>query len=230
MSDLVNMNGKDDPFYRYVVKRIKVKQEISKTILVNNDIVSKQTGRPDDWILTYIGQSLGVSTNIDKKNQNKCSLTGKHDEKILQEKYFDFVKKYVLCGKCGNPETTPTITGKKKNQSIELSCRSCGNVTQLDGDDKFVKFMVLHPMKIENESKKINITEISNYNKNEDINNIIKSVDCNINLTSTLVDALEGSSTLVDALEGSSTLVDALKETSQENNVSDESDIDLDDI
>lgn len=186
MSDLVNMNGKDDPFYRYVVKRIKVKQEIGKTILVNNDIVSKQTGRPDDWIMTYLGQSLGVSTNIDKKNQNKCSLTGKHEESVLQEKYFDFVKKYVLCGKCGNPETLPIITGKKKNQSIELSCRSCGNITQLNGDDKFVKFMVLHPMKIEkeNENKKINITEISNYNKNEEINDIIKSVDCNINLKS----------------------------------------------
>ncbi len=186
MSDLVNMNGKKDPFYRYVVKRIKVKQEIGKTILVNNDIVSKQTGRPDDWIMTYFGKSLGVSTNIDKKNQNKCSLTGKHEESVLQEKYFDFVKKYVLCGKCGNPETLPIITGNKKNQSIELSCRSCGNLTQLDGDDKFVKFMVLHPMKIENENenKKINITEISNYNKNEEINDIIKSVDYNINLKS----------------------------------------------
>ena len=39
MSDLVNMNGKDDPFYRYVVKRIKVKQEIGKTIFINNDII-----------------------------------------------------------------------------------------------------------------------------------------------------------------------------------------------
>ena len=186
MSDLVNMNGKKDPFYRYVVKRIKVKQEIGKTILVNNDIVSKQTGRPDDWIMTYFGKSLGVSTNIDKKNQNKCSLTGKHEESVLQEKYFDFVKKYVLCGKCGNPETLPIITGNKKNQNIELSCRSCGENTELNGDDKFVKFMVLHPMKIENENenKKINITEISNYNKNEEITDIIKSVDYNINLKS----------------------------------------------
>jgi len=200
MSDLVNMNGKNDPFYRYVVKRIKVKQEIGKTIFINNDIVSKQTGRPDDWIMTYFGKSLGVSTNIDKKNQNKCSLTGKHEESVLQEKYFDFVKKYVLCGKCGNPETMPIITGNKKNQSIELSCRSCGNITQLDSDDKFVKFMILHPMKIENENKKINITEISNYNKNEEINNIIKSIDCNINLKS------------------------------QETNVDKNSDIDLDDI
>jgi len=194
------MNGKNDPFYRYVVKRIKVKQEIGKTIFINNDIVSKQTGRPDDWIMTYFGKSLGVSTNIDKKNQNKCSLTGKHEESVLQEKYFDFVKKYVLCGKCGNPETMPIITGNKKNQSIELSCRSCGNITQLDSDDKFVKFMILHPMKIENENKKINITEISNYNKNEEINNIIKSIDCNINLKS------------------------------QETNVDKNSDIDLDDI
>ncbi len=179
MSDLININGKDDPFYRYVVKKIKIKQETGKTIIVNNDIISKQTGRPEDWIVTYLGQSLGVSSNIDKKNQNKCSLTGKHEEKVLQEKYFDFVKKYVLCGKCGNPETTPFIIGKKKNQSIELSCRSCGENTKLDGDDKFVKFMVLHPMKIENENenKKINSTEIKLFN-----NEIIKTENINNNL------------------------------------------------
>jgi translation initiation factor 5 len=182
MSDLININGKDDPFYRYVVKKIKIKQETGKTIIVNNDIISKQTGRPEDWIVTYLGQSLGVSSNIDKKNQNKCSLTGKHEEKVLQEKYFDFVKKYVLCGKCGNPETTPFIIGKRKNQSIELSCRSCGENTQLDGDDKFVKFMVLHPMKIEkeneNENKKINSTEIKLFN-NENIKT--ENIDNNLN-------------------------------------------------
>jgi translation initiation factor 5 len=188
MCDLVNMNGIDDPFYRYVVKRIKIKQETNKTIIINNDIISKQTGRPDDWIITYLGQSLGVSSNIEKKNQNKCSLTGKHDDKVLQEKYFDFVKKYVLCGKCGNPETVPIIIGKKKNQSIELSCRSCGGNTQLNGDDKFVKFMVLHPMKIENENKKINSTEINSTEINSteinstEINGIIKTENINNNL------------------------------------------------
>jgi translation initiation factor 5 len=182
------MNGIDDPFYRYVVKRIKIKQETNKTIIINNDIISKQTGRPDDWIITYLGQSLGVSSNIEKKNQNKCSLTGKHDDKVLQEKYFDFVKKYVLCGKCGNPETVPIIIGKKKNQSIELSCRSCGGNTQLNGDDKFVKFMVLHPMKIENENKKINSTEINSTEINSteinstEINGIIKTENINNNL------------------------------------------------
>ena len=33
MSELVNMNGSDDPFYRYLVKKIKVKDgvEIEKT-------------------------------------------------------------------------------------------------------------------------------------------------------------------------------------------------------
>jgi translation initiation factor 5 len=180
MSDFVNINGKDDPFYRYVVKKIKTKQETGKTIILNNDIISKQTGRPDDWIITYLGQSLGVSSNIEKKNQNKCSLTGKHDEKILQEKYFDFVKKYVLCGKCGNPETVPIIVGKKKNQSIELSCRSCGENTELNGDDKFVKFMILHPMKIENENKKINSNEIKLFNS--EIDEIIKIENINNNL------------------------------------------------
>jgi len=159
MSDLVNMNGSDDPFYRYLVKRIKVKHETGKTVILNNDIVSKQTVRPNDWIVTYIGQVLGVSINIDKKNQNKCTLTGKHEEHIIQEKYFEFVKKYILCRYCDNPETLPKIIGKKKNTSIDMTCRSCGSTYSLDSNDKFVKFMLLHPIN-ENDDKKIKTTEL----------------------------------------------------------------------
>jgi translation initiation factor 5 len=167
MGDLVNMNGSDDPFYRYLVKKIKVKHETGKTVIINNDIVSKQTVRPIDWIVTYIGQALGVSTNIDKKNQNKCTLTGKHEEHIIQEKYFEFVKKYILCRHCGNPETLPKIVGKKKNTSVDLSCRSCGKSDSLDSSDKFVKFMLLHPIN-ENDDKKIKTTEIEEIIKIED--------------------------------------------------------------
>lgn len=174
MGDLVNMNGSDDPFYRYLVKRIKVKHETGKTVIINNDIVSKQTRRPNDWIVTYIGQVLGVSTNIDKKNQNKCTLTGKHEELVIQDKYFEFVKKYILCRYCDNPETLPKIVGKKKNTSIDLSCRSCGRTYPLDTSDKFVKFMLLHPIN-ENDDKKIKTTEIEE--KTEEINNIVITDD-----------------------------------------------------
>ena len=169
MSDLVNMNGSDDPFYGYLVKRIKVKHETGKTVIINNDIVSKQTGRPNDWIVSYIGQVLGVSTNIDKKNQNKCTLTGKHEEHVIQDKYFEFVKKYILCKHCDNPETLPKIIGKKKNTSIDLSCRSCGKAYPLDTRDKFVKFMLIHPIN-ENDDKKIKTTELeeNNYIPTED--------------------------------------------------------------
>ena len=168
MCDLVNMNGSDDPFYRYLVKKIKVKHETGKTVIINNDIVSKQSERPNDWIVTYIGQALGVSTNIDKKNQNKCTLTGKHEEHIIQDKYFEFVKKYILCKYCDNPETLPKIVGKKKNACIDLSCRSCGKTYSLDSSDKFVKFMLLHPIN-ENDDKKIKTTEIVEKNKIENI-------------------------------------------------------------
>ena len=170
MADLINMNGSDDPFYRYLIKRIKVKHETGKTVIINNDIISKQTGRPNEWIVTYIGQVLGVSTSIDKKNQNKCVLTGKHEEHIVQEKYFEFVKKYILCKYCGNPETMPKIVGKNKKASIDLSCRSCGKTCELDATDKFVKFMLLHPIN-ENDDKKIKTTELEENkteNKTED--------------------------------------------------------------
>jgi len=217
MSDLVNMNGSDDPFYRYLVKRIKVKHETGKTVLINNDIVSKQTGRPNDWIITYIGQVLGVSTNIDKKNQNKCTLTGKHEEHVIQDKYFEFVKKYILCKHCDNPETLPKIIGKKKNTSIDLSCRSCGKAYPLDSSDKFVKFMLLHPIN-ENDDKKIKTTELEE--KKEEINNYIPTDD---NL-----DHRDGSKIEYKVLN----IEEKIKDTNSENKNTDTDDnsIDLDEI
>ena len=213
MGDLVNMNGSDDPFYRYLVKRIKVKHETGKTVIINNDIVSKQTERPNDWIITYIGQALGVSINIDKKNQNKCTLTGKHEEHIIQEKYFEFVKKYILCRYCGNPETIPKIVGKKKNTIIDLSCRSCGKSFSLDSSDKFVKFMLLHPIN-ENDDKKIKTTELEEKTEKTEENKVIIAEESKVIIAYDNLELRIGNKT----------------ENKEENKSEDDDSIDLDEI
>jgi transcription elongation factor Elf1 len=59
------------------------------------------------------------------------------------------INSFVLCKKCGNPETTNTISGKKKNMTINLICRSCGHTVELNNTDKFVKYIILHASKVD---------------------------------------------------------------------------------
>jgi transcription elongation factor Elf1 len=59
------------------------------------------------------------------------------------------INAFVLCKKCGNPETVNTIIGKKKNTTVNLICRSCGHVVELDNTDKFVKYIIIHTPKID---------------------------------------------------------------------------------
>jgi len=56
-----------------------------------------------------------------------------------------FVRDAILCARCSNPETKCCIEGNKKNKSLFLSCKGCGNRTSLDSSDRFVKYMLHHP-------------------------------------------------------------------------------------
>lgn len=145
--DMVNMNGKDDPFYRYTMPRLQIKVEgttkMIKTVLCNIEAVAACVGRPVDYLVTFYGQELCVASKIESL---KAYVTGKVEQDQLQAATFKFINSYVMCGSCNNPETTPSVCGSKKKQYIELSCKGCGAKTQLDALDKFVKYMVVHPM------------------------------------------------------------------------------------
>jgi translation initiation factor 5 len=52
----------------------------------------------------YFGCELGAQTNFDVKNE-RYIVNGEHDANKLQEILYGFIKKYVLCPSCDNPET-----------------------------------------------------------------------------------------------------------------------------
>jgi translation initiation factor 5 len=55
--------------------------------------------------LKYFGYELGAQTMIDAKNE-RYIVNGSHDGTRLQEMLDGFIKKFVLCPNCNNPETT----------------------------------------------------------------------------------------------------------------------------
>lgn len=146
-SQNVNVDGSDDPFYRYTMPEVRVKHEgaskMRKTILVNLAAISKDLGRPVEPLLQHLGQSLSAACNIEGKGKSaRPYVGGHHSEERLQEQVQVFIDSCVLCGRCRNPETTLQVTGTKKRPLASLQCGSCGKNTELDPDLKCVKSMM----------------------------------------------------------------------------------------
>jgi len=144
----VNMNGSQDPYYRYTMPCISVKVEgttkMIKSVLTNIEDVCRAIGRPPDYLVTYLGQELSANSKIEKDTA-KAYVTGHFEERKVQELVFKFIQDTVTCANCKNPETTCNIEGKKKNMTLFLTCKGCGGRTDLDPADRFVKYMILHP-------------------------------------------------------------------------------------
>jgi translation initiation factor 2 beta subunit (eIF-2beta)/eIF-5 len=142
----VNMDGSDDPSYRYTMPALVVKHEgsskMKKTVVVNLAEVSQAVGRPADYLLTYLSQSLNAASKIEKDG-GKMYIAGHHDTEVMQERTFVFVKEFVMCRECRNPETSCVVTGTKRNKELYLACKGGCELSHLDSD-RFVKYMVQH--------------------------------------------------------------------------------------
>lgn len=140
------MNGSADPRYRYTMPALAVKHEgsskMKKSVIVNLNEVSRAVGRPAEYLLTHLGQSLNAANKIEK---DKAYIAGHHDAKLLQQHVLVFIKEFVMCKHCNNPETSCGLEGNKKNKILFLLCKSCGKRTDLDSSKRFVKYMAQHP-------------------------------------------------------------------------------------
>jgi translation initiation factor 5 len=91
-------------------------------------------------VLKWFGCDLGAQTKYDKK-AGTCIVNGAHDAGALAEKLEGFIKKYVQCYSCGNPETVVKI----KKENILLKCKACGFVSEVDARLKLNTFILKNP-------------------------------------------------------------------------------------
>ena len=90
--------------------------------------------------LKYFGCELGAQTKFDK-DTGVSIVNGSHDAKKLADILETFIKKYVQCYKCGNPETVIKI----RKECIHLKCKACGNTSDVDMRDKLTTFIIKNP-------------------------------------------------------------------------------------
>jgi len=143
----INMDGSSDAFFRYKMPAIVVKHEgkgkMKKSVLVNIKDVCESIGRPADYLTTYLGQRLSATAKVEKELALSY-VTGHHNAAQLQETILNFIRDAVMCPKCQNPETSCHKEGSKKKQKLFLQCKGCGEHSELDSTDRFVKYMISH--------------------------------------------------------------------------------------
>ncbi|XAR62629.1 hypothetical protein NMG60_11017464 [Bertholletia excelsa] len=141
----IGAGNKDDAFYRYkmpkMITKIEGRGNGIKTNVVNMVDIAKALGRPASYTTKYFGCELGAQSKFDEKT-GTSHVNGAHDTAKLAGLLENFIKKYVQCYGCGNPETEIIIT---KSQMITLKCAACGFLSDVDMRDKLTTFILKNP-------------------------------------------------------------------------------------
>ncbi|GJQ82342.1 putative translation initiation factor [Trypoxylus dichotomus] len=96
-----------------------------KTVIVNMAEVAKALGRPPTYPTKYFGCELGAQTQFDFKNE-RFIVNGSHDAVKLQDLLDGFIRKFVLCPECENPETDLLVSAK--SGTISQGCKNPPNL------------------------------------------------------------------------------------------------------
>lgn len=130
-----------DSFYRYKMERLQTKVEGKgngiKTVITNLTSVALSLDRPGNYVIKFFGFELGAQTNLDPKD-DRWIINGAHESAKLQDLLDIFIKKFVLCHKCKNPETRTEI----KDERIFLDCKACGVRSDVDLRHKLSGFIL----------------------------------------------------------------------------------------
>ncbi|KAF3523383.1 hypothetical protein F2Q69_00050091 [Brassica cretica] len=142
----IGASNRNDAFYRYkmpkMVTKIEGKGNGIKTNIVNNVEIAKALGRPASYTTKYFGCELGAQSKFDEKTGTSL-VNGAHSTSKLAGLLEVFIKRYVQCYGCGNPETEIVIT---KAQMVNLKCAACGFISEVDMRDKLTTFILKNPL------------------------------------------------------------------------------------
>ncbi|XP_065346205.1 eukaryotic translation initiation factor 5 [Cloeon dipterum] len=157
MSVNVNRNN-PDPFYRYKMPRIVAKVEGKgngiRTVIVNMSDVAKALARPATYPTKFFGCKLGAQTQVDFKN-DRYIVNGAHEASKLQDLLDGFIKKYVLCPSCDNPETVLLV----KSSIINQTCKACSHYGAIKVDYGINTYIIKNPPEVNPASQGKSLTE-----------------------------------------------------------------------
>jgi translation initiation factor 5 len=112
----------DDPFHRYkrnAVETVFVSKKGGQTEILNLVQIAKQLNRDVETLLKHIKKTL--NTGIAKSENEKYRVKGYIGANEVDNVVEDYIKRFIICKNCGNPET-----------SKRFRCKACGFKSQME--------------------------------------------------------------------------------------------------
>lgn len=154
MANLNIRRDVDDTFYRYKMPPVQCKFEGKgngiKTVIPNMPEIAKALGRDPIWIMKFFGFELGAQTKFDAPTE-RYIVNGAHDTVKLQDLLDVFIRKFLLCKSCKNPET---IISLSKDGRIVADCKACGVNFEIEKNHRLTIYIVRNPPNNRKGSKK----------------------------------------------------------------------------
>lgn len=100
-------------------------------------------------VVKFFGFELGAQVTANPSD-DRYIINGAHDAAKLQDYLDGFINRFVLCGKCKNPETDLIV---EKTGHIIRDCKACGQRTDVDPRHKLAGYIVKNPPKREKKAK-----------------------------------------------------------------------------
>ncbi|CAF3744074.1 unnamed protein product [Rotaria sp. Silwood1] len=157
-------------FYRYKMPKLTAKVEGTgngiKTVLVNVSAIAKALNRPPTYVTKFFGCELGAQVQMNGK-EDRYIVNGAHDCEKLQNLLDGFIKRFVLCPKCDNPETKLSVR-KRNGGEIHQVCAACGHSgTIIMASHKLTTYIAKNPPDAETKSEGTTETKTKDRSKNK---------------------------------------------------------------
>lgn len=105
---------------RFEIPTLEVFVEGNKTIIRNFSQILQKIRRTPEHILKYFSKEFAVPATPEG---DRLILHRKLNRDLLNKKFNEYVKTYVICEQCGKPDTHIEDTG---HRSKVLVCEACG--------------------------------------------------------------------------------------------------------
>ncbi|KAF9391456.1 hypothetical protein CPB97_006559 [Podila verticillata] len=155
MNSMVNIPSTNpDPYYRYKMPALEIRINPSRvrtnnpqkepitipasTQLQNLPAVSKALNRPLEYITKFFELELEMQGELEDRQRWFKLLGGEVPEHELMLTLDKFIRRFVMCFVCNNPETALTVF----KTHIMKECGACGMATRVDRFSKLTRFLM----------------------------------------------------------------------------------------
>ena len=156
----ISMGG-GDPFYRYRMQELELRPNRQGHILSNLSNVCSSIGRTPELLIAFFDLEVLRPRGLSpcRIDENGIVAPKGIDQRQLQEKVFEFIRKCIACPKCSNPETHIMSV---QERTLELKCISCGlhRPTTEKLTAKFCKWMQKHTIHLRTVGERLSVEKL----------------------------------------------------------------------